>query len=156
LQTKNLKLLRNQTKLILLRNQEYFKMSTIPHAISALLTLAQTDSADAKLALKKLQNHKIPLAVKLALEARGLKFDKDKNIVDKSNHGGVREGSGRKALRGPTKVMRIPELYQEAINLLMEHLDDHQRNSPPYSSDFNVSHIANYMIKISLKSAKPN
>jgi hypothetical protein len=118
--------------------------------------MAQTDSADAKLALEKLQNHKTPLAVKLALEANGLKFDKDKNIVAKSNHGGVREGSGRKALRGPTKVMRIPELYQEAINSLMEHLDDHQQSPTSYNSDFNISTIANRLIKIEIKSTKPN
>jgi hypothetical protein len=144
-------LLRNQTTLILLRNQESLKMANIPHAISSLLSMAQTDSADAKLALEKLQNHKTPLAVKLALEANGLKFDKDKNIVAKSNHGGVREGSGRKALRGTTKVMRIPELYQEAINSLMEHLDDHQQCSTSYNSDFNVSTIANGLIKIEIK-----
>ena len=149
-------MLRNQTTLILLRNQERLKMTNIPHAISSLLSMAQTDSPDAKLALEKLQNHKTPLAVKLALEANGLKFDKDKNIVDKSNHGGVREGSGRKALRGPTKVMRIPELYQEAINSLMEHLDDHQQSPTSYNSDFNVSTIANRLIKIEIKSTKPN
>jgi hypothetical protein len=146
-----LKLLRNQTSLVLLRNQESLKMANIPHAISSLLSMAQTDSADAKLALVKLQNHKTPLAVKLALEAKGLKFNKDKNIVDKSNHGGVREGSGRKALRGPTKVMRIPELYQEAINSLMEHLDDHQQSPTSYNSDFNISTIANRLIKIEIK-----
>ncbi|MFT4790085.1 MAG: hypothetical protein ACI95X_002932 [Paraglaciecola sp.] len=131
-------------------------MASIPHAISSLLTIAQTDSPDAKLALNKLRNHKIPKAVKLALEANGLKFDKDKNIVDKSNHGGVREGSGRKALRGPTKVMRIPELYQEAINSLMEHLDDHQQSPTSYNSGFNVNTIANRLIKIEIKSTKPN
>ena len=43
----------------------------------------------------------------------------------KSNgHGGVREGSGRKAKYEKTVVMRVPEMYREHIQALIAHLDE--------------------------------
>lgn len=37
--------------------------------------------------------------------------------------GGARPGAGRKAERGETTVMRIPAVYKNAIQALIEHLD---------------------------------
>lgn len=44
--------------------------------------------------------------------------------AQRQGRGGYRPGSGRKALRGPTQVMRIPTAYRAAIEALMNHLDD--------------------------------
>lgn len=41
-----------------------------------------------------------------------------------SGRGGYRPGAGRKAERGKTVVMRVPEAYKAAIQALIMHLDD--------------------------------
>ncbi|WP_455233352.1 hypothetical protein [Geopseudomonas aromaticivorans] len=43
--------------------------------------------------------------------------------AEKKGRGGYRPGAGRIAERGPTRVMRIPDAYREAVVALMEHLD---------------------------------
>ncbi|MCC2607929.1 hypothetical protein [Planctobacterium marinum] len=39
-----------------------------------------------------------------------------------NNHGGARNGAGRKAPNGKTKVMRIPVQYINAVQALVNHL----------------------------------
>ncbi len=41
-----------------------------------------------------------------------------------SGRGGYRPGAGRKAERGKTVVMRIPEAYKGIIEALIQHLDE--------------------------------
>ncbi|MBO2601480.1 hypothetical protein [Shewanella algae] len=41
-----------------------------------------------------------------------------------SGRGGFRPGAGRKAERGKTVVMRVPEAYKAAIDGLIKHLDE--------------------------------
>lgn len=44
-------------------------------------------------------------------------------LLNKPSRGGSRKGAGRKAKRGKTSVMRIPDCYKNAINSFIEHLD---------------------------------
>lgn len=44
--------------------------------------------------------------------------------MTKNNHGGYREGSGRKSKYDTTDVMRVPEKYKDLIKALIIHLDD--------------------------------
>jgi hypothetical protein len=50
--------------------------------------------------------------------------EEKKVSVVKGQHGGARQGAGRKAERGKTVVMRVPEAYKAAIDELIKHLDD--------------------------------
>lgn len=129
-------------------------MSAIPHAISSLISMAQSDSAESKEALKKLQNHKNPKAVKLALISKDLKFNKDGNLVSKANHGGARVGSGRKAERGETVVKRFPERYLTAVNALIEHLDYTRGESGivGYASEIKCRNLNDILITLRFQS----
>lgn len=44
-------------------------------------------------------------------------------IPPPKKRGGARPGAGRKAKRGETVVMRVPEKYKGAIEALIQHLD---------------------------------
>ena len=47
------------------------------------------------------------------------------------NHGGARQGAGRKAKKGETKVIRVPVLFENAINQLIEHLSNQSKTGIP-------------------------
>lgn len=47
----------------------------------------------------------------------------ERDRMKKGPHGGYRPGAGKKAKRGPTKVIRIPEAYESAVLSLITFLD---------------------------------
>ena len=46
------------------------------------------------------------------------------NDKPKNTHGGFRPGAGRKTKYEKTKVMRVPEKYEEVLKALIKHLDE--------------------------------
>ena len=57
-----------------------------------------------------------------------------KVVEEKKNWGGYRPGAGRKTKYEKTKVMRIPEKYQDAIKALISHLDENDRLDHHYQA----------------------
>ena len=53
---------------------------------------------------------------------------------EKKNWGGSRQGAGRKTKYAATKVMRVPEKYEEAIKALIAHLDNTDNIDHNYTS----------------------
>ncbi len=51
-------------------------------------------------------------------------LDMFSEVVEKKSWGGSRAGSGRKTKYEKTKVLRVPEKYEEVIRELIKHLDD--------------------------------
>ncbi|MBM7074631.1 hypothetical protein JQC92_21905 [Shewanella sp. 202IG2-18] len=54
--------------------------------------------------------------------------------LEKKQHGGFRPGAGRKAKYEKTKVMRVPEKYQELIQELVKYLDENDSLGYPADS----------------------
>ena len=94
------------------------------HTASAFVNTILANSPEANQALEKLQAHCKEPAVKTALKNKDVRFNKDLQIVPIGDHGGLREGSGRKAMHGKTIVKRIPDRYKLAVEALIKHLDD--------------------------------
>ena len=68
------------------------------------------------------QNSEPPHSIDLAEAiARNLQHFRRRGA---SKKGGLREGAGRKAVRGKTEVMRIPCKYKSVVEALILHLDD--------------------------------
>lgn len=53
---------------------------------------------------------------------------------EKLNWGGARKGAGRKTKYAATKVMRVPQQYEDAIKALITHLDETESIDHNYSS----------------------
>lgn len=49
-------------------------------------------------------------------------------IPEPKKRGGYRAGSGRKAIRGETKVMRVPVRFESAVTQLIEHLEQQSKS----------------------------
>ncbi len=56
-------------------------------------------------------------------------------------HGGFRPGAGRKTKYEKTKVMRVPEKYQEVIGELIKHLDENENLGYPAASVESEKHF---------------
>ena len=72
----------------------------------------------------------------------------------KKNHGGVREGAGRPAERGETVVKRFPRRYLEAINSLIEHLDNTRlkNGAGGYKSEIQCRNLNDTLITLQFQS----
>jgi hypothetical protein len=94
------------------------------HTASAFVNAILANSPEASQALEKLQAHCKEPTVKTTLKNKDVRFNKDMQIVPIGDHGGSREGSGRKAVHGKTIVKRIPDRYKLAVEALIKHLDE--------------------------------
>jgi hypothetical protein len=69
------------------------------------------------------------------------------------NHGGVRPGAGRRKIKGNSVVMRVPELYKEAVKKLISEIEalktaDSKSES---ESDWFYIHLDDVDIKASVR-----
>lgn len=75
--------------------------------------------------------------------------------IKASKRGGKREGAGRKAARGATKVMRIPEQYEQAVKELIQHMDDQRGKAAPQTSRLAVRDLDDRRVLMAIKTMLP-
>lgn len=124
------------------------------HTIQALINTVLAKSPEASVALNKLRDHSKETKVKTALKHEELRFNKNMLIVPIGTHGGQRVGAGRPAPRGETKVKRIPERYEVAVEALIKHLDNTRAKNGSHTSSVECQNNNDTLITLQFKSIK--
>ena len=84
-----------------------------------------------------------------------MKTNTSKETTKKTQHGGARNGAGRKAERGQTVVKRFPDRYLSAVNALIEHLDGTRgkEGAVGYTSSIKCRNLNDRLITLQFQSS---